>query len=190
MRKLATLFTSSFHEFKQPKTLAVTGMLGALAVILGYLTIAVGDYIKIGFSTIVNQAVCYLFGPVVGGVFGGALDILKYLIKPTGGYFPGFTLIPMVAGAIYGVSYYKKPISLWRIMAAELVVAVICNMLMGTYFLSILYGKGFWALLPMRAFKNIIMWPIHSFLFYSTGKVLETSGMFRILKMPPTSLGK
>ena len=84
MRKLATLFTSSFHEFKQPKTLAVTGMLGALAVILGYLTIAVGDYIKIGFSTIVNQAVCYLFGPVVGGVFGGALDILKYLIKPTG----------------------------------------------------------------------------------------------------------
>lgn len=182
MKKLATLFTDSYNEFKNVKALTAIGMFGAASLVLGYFTIAVGDYVKIGFSTIANQFVYYLFGPVVGGVFGGAMDILKYLIKPTGGYFPGFTLVPMLAGVIYGICYYKKPISLWRILAAELIVAVFCNMLLGTYFLSIILGKGFFVLFPLRALKNIIMWPINSMLFYTIGKTLETSGVFRGLK--------
>ena len=45
-----------------------------------------------------------------------------------------------------------------------------------------LYGKGFLALLPMRAFKNIIMWPINSVLFYTVRKVLESAGVVRLLK--------
>ncbi|MCI8660621.1 MAG: folate family ECF transporter S component [Lachnospiraceae bacterium] len=182
MKKLATLFTDSYNEFKNVKVLTATGMFGAASLVLGYFTIAVGDYVKIGFSTIANQFVYYLFGPVVGGVFGGAMDILKYLIKPTGGYFFGFTLVPMIAGVIYGICYYKKPISLWRTLVAELIVAIFCNMLLGTYFLSIILGKGFFVLFPLRALKNIIMWPIHSMLFYTIGKTLEASGVFRNLK--------
>lgn len=188
MKKLTTLFTESFHEFKCVRTLTIAGMLGAVAIVLGYLTIQIGDYVKIGFSTIVNQMVCYLFGPVTGGIFGGALDILKYLVKPVGGYFPGLTLVPATAGVIYGIFYYKKPISLWRVLAAELLVAVICNMGMTTWCLSMITGKGFLALLPVRALKNIIMWPINSLLFYSVGKALEASGMCRFLKMPRCSL--
>lgn len=110
------------------------------------------------------------------------MDILKYLMKPVGGYFPGLTLVPMAAGVIYGVFYYKRPISLWRILTAELVVSVVCNMLMTTFCLSIILGKGFFVLLPARALKNLIMWPINSFLFYSIGKMMEASGVLRILK--------
>lgn len=182
MKKLATLFADSYNEFRYVRTLTATGMFGALSLVLGYFTIAVGDYVKIGFSTIANQFVYYLFGPVVGGAFGGAMDILKYLMKPVGGYFPGLTLVPMAAGVIYGVFYYKRPISLWRILTAELVVSVVCNMLMTTFCLSIILGKGFFVLLPARALKNLIMWPINSFLFYSIGKMMEASGVLRILK--------
>lgn len=182
MKKLATLFTDSYREFRHVRTVTTAAMFGAVAVVLGYFTIQIGDYIKIGFSGMPNQLVCHLFGPVVGSIFGGAMDIVKYLIKPTGGFFPGLTLVPMVAGVIYGCFYYKKPIRLWRVLVAELLVAVICNMGMTTMCLSVLYGKGFMALLPMRVFKNVIMWPINSLLFYSIARTLEASGVFRVLK--------
>lgn len=182
MKKLATLFTDSYNEFRHVRTLTLTGMLGAVSVVLGYLTLAVGDYIKIGFSGIANQLVYYLFGPVVGGVFGGALDILKYLVKPTGPYFPGWTFGALLAGVIYGIFYYKKPISLCRVMAAELLVSIICNMLLGTYWLALMYGNGFFALFWLRVQKNLIMWPINSLIFYTIARNMEAAGIFRILK--------
>lgn len=183
MKKLATLFTDSWNEFHQVRTITTAAMFGAISVVLGYFTIAIGDYIKIGFSTICNQFVYYLFGPVVGGFFGGALDVLKFLIKPTGAFFPGFTIGAMIGGVLYGCFFYKKLIALPRVLAAEFTVSLVCNVLLGTLWLSMLYGKGFLALLPMRIFKNLVMWPVNSMLFYTIGKTLEAAGVFRTLKM-------
>ena len=193
MKKLATLFTDSWQEFHQVRTVTVAAMFGALSVVLGYFTLAIGDYIKIGFSTIANQFVYYLFGPVVGGCFGGALDILKFIIKPTGAFFPGFTIGAVAGGVLYGCFFYKRPITLKRVLAAEFTVALVCNVLLGTLWLSMLYGKGFFALLPMRIFKNLITWPVNSLLFYTVGKTLEAAGVFRLLKAPDgrsASVGK
>jgi ECF transporter S component (folate family) len=186
MKKISALFTDSYHEFRNVRTLTTAAMFAAISVVLGYFTIVLGDYIKIGFATVANQFVYYLFGPVVGTFFGGALDILKYLIKPTGPYFPGFTISAAVGGLIYGSLLYKRPISLKRILIAELVVSIVCNMLLGTYWLTVMYGKGFFAILPMRVFKNLIMWPINSMIFYTIGKALEAAGIFRLLKSDNT----
>ena len=60
MRKLATLFSDSYHEFKQVRTVTTSAMFAAISVVLGYFTIVIGDYIKIGFSTIPSQFVYYL----------------------------------------------------------------------------------------------------------------------------------
>ena len=181
MKKFTALFRDSMEEFKHVNTVTVMAMFAAISVVLGYFTLVLGDYLKIGFSTIANQFVYYLFGPVAGGLFGGALDILKYIIRPTGAFFPGFTISAMVGGVLYGCFLYKRPISFWRVLAAELTVSIICNMLLGTLWLSMLYGKAFMALLPMRVFKNIMMWPVNSILFYTIGKTLEASGVFRML---------
>jgi ECF transporter S component (folate family) len=186
MKKISTLFTDSYHEFRSVRTLTTAAMFAAISVVLGYFTIVLGDYIKIGFATVANQFVYFLFGPVVGAFFGGALDILKYLIKPTGPYFPGFTISAAIGGLLYGAVLYKRPISLKRILAAELLVSIVCNMLLGTYWLTVMYGKGFFAILPMRVFKNLIMWPINSMIFYTIGKTLEASGIFRLLKSDST----
>ena len=182
MRKFAALFTDSYNELKNVRTITTAAMFAAISIVLGYFTIVLGDYIKIGFSTISNQFVYYLFGPVVGGFFGGALDILKFLIKPTGAFFPGFTVSAVVAGVLYGAILYKRPIKFTRVLFAEFVVIVICNILLGTLWLSMLYGKSFMVLLPMRALKNAIMWPINSGLFYVIGKTLESAGVFKLLR--------
>ena len=184
MKKFTALFTDSLEELKHVNTVTVMAMFAAISVVLGYFTLVLGDYLKIGFSTIANQFVYYLFGPVVGGLFGGALDILKYIIRPTGAYFPGFTLGAMIGGVLYGCFLYRRPISFLRVLAAELTVSVICNMLLGTLWLSVLYGKGFLAILPMRTVKNLIMWPIDSFIFFTITRLIEQTGIFNLFRKP------
>jgi len=181
MKKLATLFSDSFHEFRHVSTITISALLAAMSMALGAHTWVLGDYIKIGFSTIPAQVAYYLFGPGFGACFGVAKDILNYIVKPTGGFFPGFTFNAMLAGVIYGLLLYKKPLSLWRIFLAELLVAVICNMLLGTLWLAMLYDNGFLAIMPARVLKNLVMWPINSLIFYSVMKLLETAGMFRLI---------
>lgn len=182
MKKLATLFSDSYAELKQVRTLTTMAMFAAMSIVLGYFTVAIGDFLKIGFSTISNQVVYYLFGPVSGGIFGGALDVLKYFIKPTGEFFFGWTFSAILAGVLYGIFLYKKPITLKRVLAAEFVVSIVCNVLLGTLWLKIMYGKGFFVLLPMRAFKNLVMWPVNSMLFYSISKALESSGVVKVMR--------
>ncbi|MCI8535063.1 MAG: folate family ECF transporter S component [Hungatella sp.] len=182
MKKLATLFQDSYNELKSVKTITAMAMFAAIGIILGSLTIQIGDFIKIGFSSIANQFVYYLFGPAVGGFYGGALDILKYLVKPTGVFFPGWTLSAMIAGVIYGCFFYKKKLSIGRVLAAELVVSVVCNIFLGTLWLTIMYEKGFVALLSIRILKNLAMWPVNSFLFYTMTWTMEQSGVFRLIR--------
>ena len=60
-----------------------------------------------------------------------------------------------------------------RIFIAEFFVSLFCNILLGTLWLNVLYGKAFLAILPMRALKNIILLPINSFMAYAILKFLE-----------------
>ena len=182
MKKVTTLFLDSYHEFKKIRTITTASMFAAIGVILGAYTIQVGNYLKIGFSGIANQFVYYLFGPVVGCFYGGALDILKYLVKPTGAFFPGWTLSAMAAGVIYGCFFYTKPLSLVRVFVAELTVSIICNMLLGTLWLQIMYGKAFFAILLARVIKNLAMWPVNSLLFYSLTWTMEHTGVFQVIR--------
>ena len=67
MKKFVTLFTDSYREFKSVRTITTMAMLAALAVILGMFSIEYGQFIRIGFSSIPNGIVAYLFGPTVSG---------------------------------------------------------------------------------------------------------------------------
>ncbi len=181
MKKFVALFTASFQELRQVRTVTVMAMFAAIAVVLGMFSVEIGPYIRIGFSSIPNGLVSYLFGPVAGSLFAGTLDIIKYVIKPSGAFFPPMTLVTMLAGLIYGCMYYKKSITLPRVLAAKFLVMLICNVILNTLCLSMLYGKGFFVLLPARALKNLIMWPVDSIVFYTVAKALERIGVFRFL---------
>lgn len=183
MKKLANLFIDSYKELNNTvPTITTIGMLGAISLVLGYFSIDLTSYIKIGFAPVANQMVYYLFGPTLGACYGFAIDMLKYFIKPTGSWFPGFTLNAMLGGVIYGVILYKKPLSFRRVLFAKFVVVVFINILLSTLWLSMMYGKGFMALLPARAIKNLIMWPIDSMIFWSIAKAFERTGVFRMVK--------
>lgn len=178
MKQMKQQFVDSWHELRHLKTVVVTAMLIAVGIILGYFSITLTPYLRIGFSFIANELTALLFGPVVGGVMGGIADIIKYLIKPAGPYFFGFTLSAILGPVIYGMMLYKKPISFPRIFAAKVIVAILVNLLLGTYWLSIIYGKGFLVLLPARAMKQICSVPVESLLFFVVAKTLGKAHFF------------
>lgn len=169
MKKIITMYQASLRELSVTRNVVFCGLMAALAIVLGTVaSVSIGQYIRIGFSGLPNRMVDFLFGPVVGCLFGGMLDVLKFLIKPTGPFFFGFTLNAMLAGLIYGSILYQKPRSFKRILAAELLVKLFVNCILTTLWLSMLYGDAFIVLLPPRALKNIIMLPIDSIILYFT----------------------
>ena len=182
MKKLLALISESYHEFKNVSTITCCAMFGAMSIVLGsFATIRVTPNLKIGFGSLPNELVDYLFGPVVGALFGGGMDIVKFMLKPDGGFMPGLTFNAMLAAFIYGMFLYKRPLSLKRMLAAKFIVAMLCNVILGTYWLSLLNGKGYLAILPARFIKNIIQWPVDSLLFIMVAKALERAGVFRLL---------
>ncbi len=160
-------WSRSLAEFKKLNVVVFCGMMCAVAIVLGSVaSISIGQYIRIGFSSIPNLVIDYLFGPAIGAIFGGALDIIKYLIKPTGAFFPGFTISAVIGGLIYGWFFYKKKITVQRIFLAQLIVKVFVNLFLNTLWLNMLYGKGFFAILPGRIVSNAVMLPIDTAITY------------------------
>jgi ECF transporter S component (folate family) len=157
-------------------------MFGAISIVIGfYLTIMPTQTIKITFSFLPNEFVYYLFGPVAGAFFAAAMDILTFLIRPMGPFFYGFTVSAILTGVLYGVILYKKPLSLKRIIIAKVIHTLTINLILNTYWLTLLYGNGFFVLLPARLLKAVIMLPIETLLLYSVIKAVEATGVLKLL---------
>ena len=174
MKKYVKLFGQSLKELSVTKNLVLCGMMAALGVVLGLVaTINIGQYLRIGFSKIPNRIVDYTFGPAVGAIFGGVLDILKYLINPTGPFFPGFTITEILTGLIYGFILYRKPLSLQRIIVAEIIEKVLIDCILNTIWLSSLYKTPFLTTLIThgRLFK-LVQLPVDIVIVYGILKFI------------------
>ena len=183
MKKLLALISDSYHEFKHVKTVTVCAMFGALSIVLSHVaSITITPSLKIGFGALPNELVDFLFGPVVGALFGGGMDVLKYILKPVGGFIPGLTFNAMLAAFIYGLFLYQNKVSFWRMLAAKLIVAILCNAVLGTYWLVPVIGKGFWVLFPTRLVKNLIQWPFDTLVFFIIARALEKAKVFELIR--------
>ena len=107
-----------------------------------------------------------LFGPIPAAIQGALSDFLAFIIKPTGPYFPGFTLSKALSGIFYGCIFYQAEVSVKRIVSARLLVMVLINILMNTLWLMILRGPSQIAMLPVRMVKNLVQLPIDCLLLY------------------------
>lgn len=140
--------------------IAVSAMMLALATVLGFFKIPITDILELRFIFLPIACTGMLFGPVVGAEVGALSDILAYFVKPTGPFFPGFTISAAVAGLIYGLILYRHEITWKRLAAAHLLRTILVSFLLNSYWLSVLYGKGFLALLSVRFVKSVAMFPV------------------------------
>lgn len=178
MSNLLSTIRSSAKELKNTVTLTTTAMLTGLYVVLHtFTTIVVNAFLQLRFSGIALAMVGGLYGPVVGAISGGVGDLLKTLIRPTGGFFPGFTLGEMVRGAIYGFFLYQKKPTIWRVFFASFTSVFVCDFLLTTLWLTMLGNGAFAALLVSRTLRCVMMVPIETILVY--GSMNAVSKVYR-----------
>lgn len=170
------MFGKSLKELKSVKTITICGIMAALAIILSYVaTIRIGSYIRVGFSFLPNMVVDFLFGPAVGGLFGGILDIVKYFLNPSGPFFPGFTISAVLGAVIYGMFLYGKKVTLVRCLIPQIIVKAGINCGLNTIWLKLLYGQAIAAILPGRILSNLCMLPIDVAIMYAALKLVQKS---------------
>ena len=170
MEQKNNIFTSSCNELKKVRTVTTCAMLISASIVLGYYTINIGGIAKVGFSSSPATLAAFLFGPVVAGAFGAVADVVKYIMKPDGAFFIGFTLNAILTGFIRGSILYKKKLDIRRVIISELIVTILCNLIINTYFISILQGKSYMLILPVRVTKNLISLPVNVIVFYTLAK--------------------
>lgn len=164
MKGFFNLFKRSALEFKSIRCLTFTALLIALDLAIKLATtMRTSDTLHISFAFVALASVSMLYGPTVGFVAGLITDLLGYIIAPSGAFDIRFTLIEALGAMIYGIFLYNMQNDRWmipRIIAAKTTVVIICNLWLTTWAVASLAGKGFLAMFPARAIKNIIQLPI------------------------------
>ena len=164
----------SARSLQRTQTLTTAGLLLAIQMVLAsYGVIEVSDSLKISLAHLALAPTAMFFGPVVAGMQGALSDILGFLLKPTGPYFPGFTLSALLGGVIYGFFFYQTERKPWQIVAARLIIIVFVNIGLNTLFLTMLYGPSMMASLPVRAFKNVIQLPFDCVLLLALCRIMR-----------------
>ncbi len=152
------LFKKSAQELKDIRCLIVTAVLIGLDLVLkAFANVQLTEDLKINFAFIAVAAIGMLYGPTVTGLACVVTDVLGFLIKPSGGFSPLFTLVEVAGGVLYGAflyrmipvkpdvsgvgTFFKSLLSNWRsvvrIISAKLSVAVVCNLIMTPLFITI-----------------------------------------------------
>lgn len=163
---LPKTFGTSAREFKSLHTVILCGLMGALGIILKmFASIPFGPF-TITYAWIPNRIIDFMFGPAVGAVYGGVMDIIKFIMKPTGTFNFGYTAVAVLAGLTFGTILYKKPVSFMRIVFAQSLVKIFINAGLSTYLMAFERGEAFMALMPVRLVKNLIMIPLDSILLF------------------------
>lgn len=138
--------------------LVIASMLIGLQIVLTRtLGIELGPSQRISFSFIAVVINGALLGPFMAGLSGAVADIIGFIIKPTGPYFPGFTVSAILVGMVYGFFYYKKEITLPKIILASAIVTLGINLCLNTYWIHLLIGAPMSKLLIGRLPFALVM---------------------------------
>lgn len=147
----------SLRGLRSLRAQTLSAMLLALTVVLDY----VGGFyltptIKLTVSYLGVALTGALLGPISAMLNGALCDVLMWVIKPAGAYFPGYTLSGLLGGLIYGVCLYKRSGRGMYIGAAlsKLLVNLLINIGLNTCWSAMFTGKAYLILLPTRALKN------------------------------------
>ena len=154
------------YKFRDTEKLTFAAIFLALRVVFGFLEINIGDSYRITFSPVPVTLCAYMLGPVFGGITGMLGDVITLIIHPTGGINFGILLAKTLWGVITGLILYKQTVSVFRILLANALAIVICNIGITTFSLCYAYGYPLTAILPVRLITNAVFLVLYPFITY------------------------
>ena len=155
----ADYWRAARRELNNPRVLAFSGLVCAMAIVLESLPI-------------------YLLGPSM--MAGAIIDTVGFLLAGYGEpYFPGYLITAMLSGLIYGVMMYRQKPTLLRIIVTRLIINYGSNVLLGSVWKAMLYGKGYLYYFTSGLVKNTTMLPIEVFLTWVVLNAAVKQGLDR-----------
>ncbi|MGL5435295.1 MAG: folate family ECF transporter S component [Lachnospiraceae bacterium] len=152
------------YNFNKSQKLVSISLLIALEIILGRFFGIKTMIATINFSFLPLVINAILFGPVSAACSAAIADILGTFFFSNGmAYFPGFTVSAALTGMVYGLLFYRKPKKMWRIGLSCVFINLFISLGLSTYWVYLMTGKGFMAILPTRILQNVIMVPVKVF---------------------------
>jgi len=131
----------------------------------------------IGISFIPIMMSAIWLGPKYSTLIALLGDFLGAILFPFGPYFPGFTISATITGLIYGLFLYNKSQKdfsnkqlLIRLILSSVIVLLFVNIFITSFWLHLLYGKAYLALIASRALTQVIMLPIQVITIFSLEK--------------------
>ncbi len=161
------IFTSNSNSLtkdRKTKILTTTSLFIALNLVLNQITVPIGPTIEIGFAFLPIAVLAYLYGPFNAGISAAIADVLGFLLRPSGFFFPGFTLNALLMGIIFGIFLHRKKITLQRIAFTVLLETIIVSIVLTPIWLNIMYETPL-VTIP-RIIKSAILYPINVGLLY------------------------
>lgn len=151
---------SSANKLKDVKMLAFIALMIALKIIVGFVRIPVGENLRISLTYLIVAMEGMVVGPVAGMTSAFITDNLSFMLFPDGAYFPGYTITAMLGSLFYSLCLYQKNITWPRIILAKILNNYLVNVLLGSLWSSILYGKAYLVYASTSLIKNTILLPI------------------------------
>lgn len=173
IRRIPSFVKESFKEFKSPFSITFGAMMTAMNVLIGAFRINISNILVISFSSVTIGPCALACGPILTATICAIADILKYLLSPNGPFFIGFTINEFLLGLIYGLYFYRKKVSVKRVLAARITIVILLNLMLTPLWLQIMYGNSFWVLVSARIVKNIVLLPVDTALLYFFMKTAE-----------------
>lgn len=140
-------------------------------MVLYYFNIMIGDTLRIGVSFLPIAVCGMLYGPVIGGIAGALGDVIGFIVKPMGYYFPGFTISAFLVGFLFGILLHDKVITLARVAGSVLLYTILISLILSPIWLNIMYGSSLFAI--PRIYKAILQYPINVVMVYTVTKCIS-----------------
>ena len=175
-------FVESAKKLKETRVLCACAVLIAVYAVLYALPIQLSTELRITFTFIPIAISGWLFGPVPAMLVGGISDVISSaFLFPKGPYFPGFTVTAILSGLVFGLFLYKRK-TVSGVIFSRTIINLFLNIVLNSFWLSILYKKGFIFYLISHFFKNILLLPIEITLLIIILKIMTTHGIKKMYK--------
>lgn len=155
------------RENQQLKKLIIVSMLIAIEIILTRMLGITLPFARFSLGFIPMAVCAILYGPYWAGIAYAAADAIGITLIANGTPHPGFTLTAFLTGFTWGFFLYKKHlkpserhIKFTEVIVPGLIIGIILNLGLDTYWLMEIMHKGFWGLLPTRIIKISITIPL------------------------------
>ncbi len=159
-------------NLKNTRMLALAAFVIALRAVCKMLEIPIAPGININVAAFFNSVGSMVYGPVVGVLGAIVSDPLGYLLHPDGPYFLPFMLVDMSSSLLFGLFFWKRPLSVGRTLTAKFTVNMVSNVVLTSvimkWYYLVFYGvekaEAYSLINLTRIVKNLVMFPIEAIL--------------------------